>query len=144
MIRRAVLAYLLAAVSDPNSLLAHSYKNGNIAIGHAWALPSSQTDAQVFFPLLNSGKTADRLLAARSDIAGLAELRRNNRYDDPPETAFDLKSGKPFPMRPTSFHIRLVGLNKPLVLGGVFSLILDFEVAGEMEISVQVEEKPGE
>jgi periplasmic copper chaperone A len=140
MIRRAVLGLLFAT----GAAHAHSYKAGKIVIGHAWALPTQQTDAQVFFPLLNTGKSTDRLLTARSDIAAVAELRRNNRYDDPAEITFELAPGKPFPMRPTAFHIRLIGLRKPLVVGDLFSVILDFETAGEVEIQVQAAETPGE
>jgi periplasmic copper chaperone A len=140
MIRRSFLA-LIAASGTAN---AHSYKTGSIAIGHAWALPTRQMDAQVFFPLLNTGKGNDRLLTARGEIAATSELRRNNRYDDPAETAFDLTPGKPFPMRPTAFHVRLIGLRQPLVQGDMFSLILDFDVTGEVEIQVEVEAKPTE
>jgi periplasmic copper chaperone A len=63
---------------------AHSYEHGTIAIGHAWALPVQYGDGQLFFPLVNNGKERDELVAARSSVCALIELRRNNRYDDPP------------------------------------------------------------
>jgi periplasmic copper chaperone A len=102
----------------PGLAQAHSFKAGDIAIGHAWAMPSQQTEAQVFFPLLNSGSKA--------------------------ETSFELLQGKPFPMRPTASHLRLIGLRKPLVAGDKFSLILNFEFAGEVEIEAHIEEKPSD
>ena len=44
---------------------------GNIAIGHAWALPASiSRDGQAFVPLVNEGKEADELVAARSSACG--------------------------------------------------------------------------
>jgi copper(I)-binding protein len=55
-----------------------------------------------------------------------------------------LEPGKPVPMRPTGRHLRLVGLNGPLVLGNRFSLVLDFLNAGEVEIEAYVEAKPGD
>ncbi len=144
MKRRALLALFCSPVAGPVTSLAHSYKHGSIAIGHAWALPSQQADAQVFFPLVNNAGTDDKLLAARGDIASTIEFRRNNRYDDPAEKTFALKVNAPFAMRPTAKHLRLMGLRKPLVLGDTCILVLDFEIAGEAEIEVFVEEKPGQ
>ena len=100
----------LALIALPTLARAHSSKLGDIAIGHAWALPSQQTDGQVFFPLVNNGKAADALVAARSNVCTLIELRRNNRYDDPPLASMPLDPGKPVAMRPTARHLRLIGL----------------------------------
>ncbi len=135
--------FLVACLLAPRAASAHSFTRGNIAIGHAWALPSNLNDGQVFFPLVNNGTEHDELVAARSDVCGLIELRQNNRYDDPPLPAILLEPGKPVPMRPTARHLRLVGLTRPLKIGENFAVILDFLNAGEAEIEVMVEEKPG-
>jgi periplasmic copper chaperone A len=142
--RKFLLATTLLPVLFSAKTSAHSYKHGAITVGHAWALPARFGDGQVFMPLVNNGKENDALLTARSEMCTYAELRTNNRYDDPPYQRFELEPGKPFPMRPTSRHVRLVGLNKPLVLGEYFPLILDFEFAGEIEIAVTVEERPSD
>ena len=136
--------FLVACLLAPRAASAHSFTHGTIAIGHAWALPSNLNDGQAFFPLVNNGGERDELIAARSDICGLIELRQNNRYDDPPLTAIALEPGRPVPMRPTDRHLRLVGLQRPLEPGDSFHIILDFLNAGEAEIEVMVEEKPGE
>jgi copper(I)-binding protein len=128
----------------PISALAHSARAGDIGIGHAWALPSGASfDGQVFMPLLNQGKIADALIAARCDVAAFIELRRNARYDDPAESQFDLLPMKPVAMRPAGPHLRLVSLGAPLTVGQRFSLILDFLNAGETEVEVHVENTPG-
>jgi periplasmic copper chaperone A len=137
-------SFVLLVAAWPKMAAAHSFKVGVINIGHAWALPTTLQDAQVFMPLLNTGRVQDSLVAARTDIAPLVELRANNRYDDAPLHEFLLDGGKPFPMRPTSKHLRLVGLAKPLVKGDRFKLVLDFLNAGEIEIEVHVEDKSGE
>ena len=72
------------------------------------------------------------------------QLRENNHYDDPPLASIKLEPGKPVPMRPTATHLRLVGMKQPLKLGDRFKIILDFLNAGEFEIEVFVEEKPGQ
>jgi periplasmic copper chaperone A len=134
----------LAALLSPAAASAHSYKAGNISIGHAWALPSQQNDGQVFFPLVNTGKAEDELVAARSVICTTIEFRQNNRYDDPPLKSVALEPGKPIPMRPTARHLRLVGLREPLVEGDHFIMILDFLNTGETQIEVHVAGGPNE
>lgn len=140
MLRRT----FLLAIFAPTFAHAHSFKHGDIAIGHAWALPSQQSDGQVFFPLANQGGKHDELVAARSEICDSIELRLNNRYDDPPLTSIALDPKKPVPMRPTARHLHLLGLKQPLKKGDRFNLILDFLNAGETTIEVFVEDKPGE
>ncbi len=136
--------FLIACLLAPRAASAHSYIRGDIAIGHAWALPTSHNDGQAFFPLVNNGKERDELVAARSQVCGLIELRQNNRYDDPPLAAIALEPGTPIPMRPTARHLRLVGLKQPLKAEDRFAIILDFLNAGEVEIEVMVEKEPGE
>lgn len=145
MNRRTLLTALASTVILPSAASAHSYTAGAIAIGHAWALPAPAAgDGQAFFPLLNNGKAEDELVAARSAVCAMVELRRNNRYDDPPLSSFMLEPGRPLPMRPTARHLRLVGLTAPLQPGQSFTIILDFRDAGETEIEVHVEHAPGD
>lgn len=143
MNRRALIA-ASTAVFTPRPAFAHSFKHASIAIGHAWALPVQHGDGQVFFPLMNNGSEGDELIAARADVCSLVELRKNNRYDDPPLSAIVLEPKRPVSMRPTALHLRLVSIIRPLVLGSIFAVILDFLNAGEAEIHVIVETKPGD
>lgn len=140
--RRALLAGFAVTLCSPAR--AHSYKHGDVRIGHAWALPTTLMEGQAFLPLVNTGRDRDALVAARSDIAHTIELRRNARYDDPPEPRFDLDPNRPLAMRPQARHLRLIGLAAPLVVGDRFSLILDFEIAGEVGVEVHVESSAGD
>ena len=89
MQRRRLILGLAAAAAFPAAARAHSSRLGDIAIGHAWALPAQVSrEGQAFVPLVNDGKAADELVAARSSVCGAIELRRNNRYDDPPLSSF--------------------------------------------------------
>jgi periplasmic copper chaperone A len=133
--RRAALFLPFMAASAS----AHSYKVGDIKIGHCWALPAlAGQDGQCFVPLLNSGTQEDSLVAARSELCLAIQLRHNARYDDPPEVQFDLPPNKPIAMRPQANHFRLVGLRQELKLGERFALVLDFLNAGEIELDVHV------
>lgn len=140
MQRRGVIMGFAAAAALPAAARAHSGRLGDIAIGHAWALPVRVSpEGQAFVPLVNEGKTADELVGARSSVCGTIELRRNNRYDDPPPGAFVLAPDVPFPMQPTARHLRLMGLSGPLIAGQRFTIILDFLNAGEAEVVFRVE-----
>lgn len=140
--RRSFLTLLAVAVAAPRAL-AHSFKLGEIAIGHVWGLPSETPETQVFAPLSNRGQEADELVAARSDICSMIELRQNNRYDDPALTAIALEPGKPVAMRKGARHLRLIGLTRPLKVGDRFDMILDFQKAGEITVEVIVEDGSG-
>jgi periplasmic copper chaperone A len=140
MLRRSFLFWLVSV----GPTLAHSAKHGGIAIGHSWSLPTQNGDGQAFFPVVNNATTPDALIAARSNICATIELRRNARYDDPAEKQFELLPNQPMPMRPQARHLRLVGLKLPLNKGEIFPLILDFQNAGEIEVNVYVEDKPGD
>jgi len=140
MLRRTFLLAFFA----PTFAQAHSYRHGNIAIGHAWALPRQLADGQVFFPMAIKGNDSDELVAARSDVCTFIQLRENNHYDDPPLSSIELQPGKPVPMRPTAIHLRLAGMRGPLRVGERFKIVLDFLNSGEFEIEVFVEEKPGQ
>lgn len=142
--RRRLILGFAGAIACPAPARAHSYRLGDIAIGHAWALPARiSREGQAFVPLVNNGKITDELVAARSSVCGTIELRRNNRYDDPPLTSFVLEPGRTLPMRPTARHLRMMGLSGPLEPGRSFAVILDFLNAGEAEVVFHVEEAPG-
>ena len=140
--RRCFLILAASGVFAPAGL-AHSFKVGQIAVGHVWGLPSESNETQVFVPISNRGQVADELGAARSPICTMIELRQNNRYDDPALKSIELQPGKPVAMRKGARHLRLIGLTKPLKAGDHFEMTLDFLKAGETVVEVIVEDGAG-
>lgn len=143
MLSRRSLFTLMAMAATASKALAHSFKIGEIAIGHVWGLPSETRETQVFAPLSNRSKDKDELVAARSPICSMIELRQNNRYDDPPLASVVLEPAKPVAMRKGARHLRLIGLTRPLKAGDRFDMILDFLKAGEVTVEVIVEDGAG-
>jgi periplasmic copper chaperone A len=139
MRRRILIAGLLAL---PAAATAGSAIFGSLRIGPAWALPADDGDGQLFVPLRNAGDRPDALVAARAGVCALIELRRNNRYDDPPLARIALEPGQDVQMQPTDRHLRLVSLRRPLRQGESFPVILDFLIAGEVEIAAVVAAAP--
>jgi periplasmic copper chaperone A len=134
----------LCLLAIPTLADAHSYKLGNIAIGHAWGLPSRNGETQIFMPLFNSGTEEDSLVGASFAQVKSTELRLNSDYSTPAETSFALLPKKPMPMRPKARHIRLMGLTKPLLAGDIIAVTLKFATAGETKVEVHIQDKAGE
>jgi periplasmic copper chaperone A len=124
------LAGLAMALASP--ALSHSYRHGGIQIGHAWGLPSAGGETSAFFPLRNTGKTADRLLSAASPGARSVAFQTGAGAAGKSFSAID----------PGGLHLRLTGLSNPLVHGDKVPLTLRFERAGTITVEVWIEPKP--
>jgi periplasmic copper chaperone A len=130
----------IALLFFPSAAWAHSYKFGNLAIGHAWIMANPGLEVSAMVPIINGGTEADSLIAATSDIAQSIELRDSAGA----VTEFLLEPNKPFPMREAARHLQLFGLKKPLIKGDRVNVILKFKIAGETTIEFHVNDKAGE
>lgn len=140
---RLLLAAALAAIVLPAA--AHSYKVGDLHIGHPWARPTvvGQTAGGAFLKIENRGAAADKLLSARSDAAASTELHtmtmdgnvmRMREIGELP-----LPAGQTVELKPGDLHIMFMGLKAPLKVGDSVPLTLTFERAGEVTVDVKVE-----
>ena len=59
-----VLAFFLALPAA-----AHSYKTGNVMIGHVWAAPTAGNATEVYVSLLNRAPQADQLVSVLAPTA---------------------------------------------------------------------------
>lgn len=125
--------------------LAHSFKLGEIDIGHPYARPTreGQLVAGGYLKLTNKG-AADRLLSARSPAADAAEIHSMTMEGDVMKMrqvdAIELATGQTVELKPGGYHLMLMGLKAPLKAGDQFPLTLKFEKAGEVVVTVKVEE----
>lgn len=132
---------LLAAAVGP--ALAHSYKQGDIAIGHAWTPPTESDTAAVYLPILNRGQTPDRLVGVTTPIAREVRIRMEKDGKARWAESVPLAPGKPIALVAWRQHLWLVGLTHPLKAGERFAMTLEFESAGAAEVEVFVEASPG-
>jgi len=123
--------------------LAHSYKQGDIAIGHAWAHSTEGDVAAVYLPLLNRGEAPDNLVGASTPIARDVRIRSEKDGKVHWPEAVPLAPDKPIALAAWRQHLWLVGLRRPLKAGERFVMTLEFEKAGRVEIEVFVESSPG-
>src|SRR5262245_18271967 len=107
----ALLLFFLGSVC---TVLAHSYQQGAIRIGHVWAraTPSGATTAAVYMPLLNTGDQADIFIGASSPLADKIEVHDMSHEDGVMKMKsmdnVDLEPGKPVTFRPGGKHLMLV------------------------------------
>lgn len=142
--RRASLrmaAAALALLACAGTAMAHSYKLGDIAIGHIWGSPpaAGADGMAVYVPILNRGKGAVTLVGVHSPIAASAGFRRDRDGTVTEVDTIDIPSMKPVSLAAWREHIWLSGLNREIAVGDAFPLTLDFGPAGTVEVEVDVE-----
>jgi copper(I)-binding protein len=123
---------------------AHSFKFGNIDIGHPYARSTApgQPNGGAYLSLDNKGGD-DKLLSATAAVSNSVELHlmsmdgnvmRMRQVD-----GVALPAGKMVELKPGALHVMLLGLKAPLKEGDKFPMKLTFEKAGEVEVTVNVE-----
>jgi len=132
---------------------AHSFNVGDIRVDHPYAMPTPggiKTGAVYFRTVSNKGKRADRLLSATSVVAerielhrmvtdmGVMRMRQVDHVTIPPGDGPAFRHGQS-----DAYHLMLINLRSPLKEGERFSVRLKFEIAGEKEVTVWVQNPKG-
>ena len=142
--KKLITALLLALLAAPAA--AHEIKLGDLLIIHPWsrATPGQAPNGAVFMKIENQGKADDKLVSAASDVAAMVGIHEHIMDGDVakmrPVDSVILPAQSTTELKPSSYHIMLMGLKEPLVEYGTFHLTLTFEKAGSIEVEVQVEE----
>jgi copper(I)-binding protein len=135
-----------AALAAAGTAFAHDYKAGDLIVGHPYArttVPGQPTGA-AYVTIENRGKDADKLVSAASPAAGQVQIHTMSMEGavmKMREVAhIELKPAAKLAMQPGSgYHLMLMGLKRPLKEGDKFPLTLNFEKAGKLEVTVNVE-----
>jgi periplasmic copper chaperone A len=139
------LITLAALACAATVALAHSFKLGEIQIGHPYARATApgQPTGGGYLRLENHGTAPDRLVSASAEVSGKVELHSMSMEGDVMRMrqvdAIELPAGKAVDLRPGGLHIMFIGLKAPLKEGDKFPLKLRFEKGGEVTVTVNVE-----
>jgi hypothetical protein len=131
------------------SAVADGTIHGDIHVMKPWSrpLPAVSVNGAAYMTLMNMGDAPDRLLSVSSPIAKRAEVHTHimegGLMKMRPAGIIEIPPGASAVMQPGGLHVMLMGLTEPLTEGKRFSLTLDFERAGSIEIEVMVSE-PGD
>lgn len=118
-----------------------------ITIRDAYARASSPVarSGAVFMVIVNAGATADRLVIASAPVAERTELHTHLSDADgvmrmvEVEDGFAIPAGGRHALVRGGDHVMLLGLTETLEQGAAFPLTLGFEGAGEITVTVTVD-----
>jgi periplasmic copper chaperone A len=137
----ALLACLLAAPA-----LAEEVKAGDLVITQAWsrATPGGAKIGGAYLTIENKGAAADRLIGGSADIAGkvqVHEMAMNNGVMTmrPLDKGLPIEPGKTVKLAPGGYHLMLSDLKSPLKQGDKLPVTLEFEKAGKVKLSFDVQ-----
>jgi copper(I)-binding protein len=137
----ALLACLLAAPAQ-----AQEVKAGDLVISQAWsrATPGGAKIAGGYLTIENKGTAPDRLISGAGDVAGRVEIHEmamNNGVMTmrPLDKGLAIEPGKTVKLAPGGFHLMLMDLKNPLKQGDKVPLVLVFEKAGKVNLSLDVQ-----
>ena len=142
--RRSLLAASLVFAALPAA--AHDYKLGTLEIATPWTRATAPTAKAGggFMTITNKGTTADRLVAARSNVSAKVEIHEM-KMDGSVMRMRELEKGLEIPpgatvaLKPGGFHIMFMELKAPFAANGKVPLTLVFEKAGSIDVEMTVE-----
>ena len=129
--------------AEPNSSVSEQQQS-SLQITKAWSreLPPTALVGAAFLQIENHSEYADRLISAKSSIAEVTELHAHIHEGDVMRMvkvdSIDVPAHGQLTLEPGGYHIMLIDLKQPLVAGEQLLLTLQFEQAGQMDISVDI------
>lgn len=143
--KNVLLAAFALAISGAPTL-ADDVKAGDLVISQAWsrATPGGAKVAGGYLTIENKGTTADRLLSGSADIAGKFEIHEMAMDNGVMKMrALDkgiaIDAGKTVKFAPGGYHLMLEELKGPLKQGDKVPVTLQFEKAGKVAVSLDVQ-----
>jgi len=121
-------------------------KAGDLVITQAWsrATPNGAKIAGGYLTIENKGTAPDRLVGGSGEIAGKVEIHEmamNNGVMTmrPLDKGLAIEPGKTVKFAPGGYHLMLMDLKGPFKQGDKVPLTLEFEKAGKVTLSLDVQ-----
>jgi copper(I)-binding protein len=125
---------------------AEEVKAGDLVITQAWsrATPGGAKIGGGYLTIENKGSAPDRLIGGSSDVAGnvqVHEMAMNNGVMTmrPLDKGLAIEPGKTVKLAPGGYHLMLMDLKSPLKQGDKLPVTLEFEKAGKVKLSLDVQ-----
>lgn len=139
--------FIISAVTlcTAATVFAADAKVGNLSIDDVWARTGQPGQVSAaYFEVKNKG-AADKIVSANCDCAKATELHNVKMIDGAMKMyqvpAMDIPADGELKLKPGSYHIMLIGLNRPLVAGESLPIKVKFEKAGEVTLQAKVKDK---
>jgi copper(I)-binding protein len=145
-ILRTLCGILFLGALTCASASAEEVKAGDLVITQAWsrATPGGAKVGGGYLTIENKGSAADRLIGGSADIAAkvqVHEMAMNNGVMTmrPIDKGLTIEPGKTVKLAPGGLHLMLLDLKSPLKQGDKVPLTLEFERAGKVSLSLDVQ-----
>jgi periplasmic copper chaperone A len=148
-IRQFIFASIAAAAVMASSLAtarAEEIKAGDLVISQAWsrATPKGAKIGGSYVTVENKGTVPDKLIGASSDVAGSIQVHEMSTTNGmmkmrPVEGGLTIEPGKTVKLAPGGYHLMMMDLKNPLKQGDKVPVTLEFEKAGKVSVSLDVQ-----
>ena len=127
-------------------LRAEEVKAGDLVITQAWAraTPKGAKTGGGYLTIENNGTAPDRLIGGSADIAGSVQVHEMSMDNGvmnmrPLDKGLAIEPGKTVKLAPGGYHVMLIDLKSQLKKGDKLAITLEFEKAGKVAVSFDVE-----
>jgi copper(I)-binding protein len=143
---RGLLGIALLVASAAAPACAEEVKAGDLVITQAWsrATPGGAKIGGGYLTIENKGSTPDRLIGGSGDVASKIEVHEMSMKNGvmtmrPLDNGLTIEPGKTVKLAPGGFHLMLFDLKAPLKQGDKVPVTLEFEKAGKVTLSLDVQ-----
>ena len=137
----ALLACLVVAPA-----CAEDVKAGDLVISQPWsrATPGGAKMGAGYLTIENKGSAVDKLVSVSGDVAGKIEVHEMATTDGvmkmrPLDKPLAIEPGKTVKLAPGGYHLMMMDLKSPLKQGDKVPLTLQFEKAGKVPVTLDVQ-----
>ncbi|HLJ00207.1 MAG TPA: copper chaperone PCu(A)C, partial [Bradyrhizobium sp.] len=125
---------------------AEEIKAGDLVISQAWsrATPGGARVGGGYLTIKNEGSAADRLIGGSAEVAAkvqVHEMSMNNGVMTmrPLDKGLVIEPGKTVKLAPGGYHLMIMDLKSPFKQGDKVPVTLEFEKAGKIALSLDVQ-----
>ena len=143
---KIAIATLWLATVSLGPAMAEEIKAGDLAIDNPWsrATPAGAKVAAGYMTITNKGSAADRLIGGSTAAAGRVEVHemamKNGVMTMRPLTGgLPIEPGKTVTLAPGGYHMMFMDLKAPLKQGEKVPVTLEFEKAGKVNVTLDVQ-----
>ena len=136
----------LIAILLATPLRADEVKAGDLVITQAWsrATPGGAKTGGGYLTIENKGSTPDRLIGGSADVAAKVEMHEMSMKNGvmtmrPLDKGLTIEPGKTVKLAPGGYHLMMMDLKGPLKQGDKVPVTLEFEKAGKVQVSLDVQ-----
>ncbi|HSZ95566.1 MAG TPA: copper chaperone PCu(A)C [Bradyrhizobium sp.] len=128
------------------SARADEVKAGDLVISQAWtrATPNGAKIGTGYFTIENKGTTADKLVGVSGEVSDKIEVHEMSMNNGvmkmrPVDGGLTIEPGKTVKLAPSGYHLMIMDLKSPLKQGGKVPVTLEFEKAGKVAVTLDVQ-----